>query len=584
MIRSVSFEGNATLSGSDLKDQMIQKGRGWFAEKILRREAFYYSSVLMDKDIEALTRFYQGEGFLGARVAAPILEKDDDHQAVKLRISIDEGKAVFIRRIAQDLAGDSVLAGIIETFRVKHARDARIRSGNRFRDEDFLLERRRILDYLGESGYPHATVENRLSVTSPPDSVDVTWRIAGGPSCVFGPAMIIGNERISRDLIAGSLRFKAGDPFKASQISDSQRRIYSLGQFSVVSFKPMLSEDRSAIVPVNVLIREAPATKVKVGGGYGKEDGIRGFLELERLSFLGGARRLALDAKHSSLEPINVTLTFTQPEAPLRNSDFVLRNYFVRQDEPGYSIDRIGASPTIEWNLRDDLYGSFAYTLENANLKSSASSDTTDSSQAVQDSLYDKSSLSFALTRTTGKPQFDPIRGSFNAIRLMYSGLPPSRYKFVKAIWDTRRYDELREGLVMASRVKVGYLQSFDADGFVPVEERFTSGGSNSVRGWKRSELGPLDEAGNPLGGKSLLEGSFEFRWGGLGNLTPVAMLDFGNVWEQTGFYPVNELRYSAGAGLRFRTPIGPIRLDVAKPVSRESLPTQWNFSIGQAF
>jgi outer membrane protein assembly complex protein YaeT len=583
-IRSVSFEGNAALSADNLKDQMSQKGKSWFAEKIRRQEVFFYSGSLMDKDVEALKGFYQREGFLDARVEAPRIEQNDANQTLKLRFVVDEGNAVFIRSIKEDVVGDSAVARLIATFRIEHARDAFIRTGARFRDEDVLKERRRILDHLSESGYPYAAVEHRPSVTASRDSVDMTWRIAGGPLCVFGPPKITGNQRISNKLIAGKITFSAGDRFKGSKLSDSQRQIYSLGQFSVVSFKPALSEDHPAIVPVDVVIREAPRTKAKIGAGYGKEDGFRGFLEFERLGFLGGARKLTLYTKHSSLEPININLTFTQPDIPLKSLVLVLRPYYLRQDEPGYSLDRFGSNATIERGLSADLYGAVTYTLEKVDLQSSAGTDTVIQGEAGQDSLYDKSSVSFAITRTTGKPAYDPIRGTFNAIRLMYSGLPPSRYEFVKVIWDTRRYDELREGLVMASRAKMGYLRSFDADEVVPVEERFNSGGSNSVRGWERSTLGPLDEEGRPLGGKSLLEGSIELRWGGTGKLTPVAMFDLGNVWEQTGHYPLDELQYSAGVGVRYPTPIGPLRLDVAKPVFRAPLPTQWHFSIGQAF
>ena len=583
-IRSVSFEANTAISTSDLMGQMSQKGRSWFSEKVRRRQVSFYSSDLLEKDMEAIRRLYQKEGFLDVRVAPPRFEQDDAGQTVKIRIAIQEGKAVHIRSIKQVASGDSVVAGLVAAFQMEQATDARIRAGARFRDEDLLLERRRILDHLLESGYAYAAVDHELSVAASRDSVDVTWTIAGGPRCTFGAPRISGNQRVPTRLIAERIQFGAGDRFKGSKLPDSQRKVYSLGQFSVVSLKPALSEERSGIVPVDVMVREAPRTKTEVGAAYGKEEDFQGFLEIERLGFIGGARSLVFYAKHSTLEPINIALTFTQPVAPLGDLELLLHPYYIRQDEPGYTLDRLGMGSTVGWGLSADLYGEMTYTFEQVDLQSSADAEAAGDGGEEPDSLYDKSGVSFALTRSTGKPTFDPRRGSFNAIRLTYSGFPPSTYEFVKVIWDARRYDELIGGLVMASRIKAGYLQSFDADEFVPVEERFYSGGSNSVRGWERSTLGPLDETGDPLGGKSLLEGSIEFRRRGEGKLTPVVMFDFGNVWERTGRYPLNELQYSAGVGLRYSTPIGPVRVDVAKPVFGDPLPTQWIFSIGQAF
>ena len=582
-IRSIAFQGNATFSSDDLAEKMTQKGRGWFAEHIQRQEVYDYDEELLRKDLEALVRFYQAEGFLNVRIEPPRLERDDADRTVGLRIVIDEGRAVFVRRLEQVVEADSTVAPLLRKFAIEQGSEAPLEVGARFRDEAARQQRRALLDHLSESGYPYATVEHRLQVTAPRDSVDVTWRIAAGPRCEFGPATIRGNERIASHVIARRIAFEAGERYDGSKLADSQRYVYSLGQFSVVSFKPVLSEDRAAVVPIDVKIQEAPRTKATFGAGYGMEDKFRGVVEVERLGFLNGARRASLYAKHSSLEPINLSLSLVQSDFPLTKFDFVLRPYYLRQDEPGYSVDRNGANVSLERNLSTLLYGSLTYTLENVEL-TSAADDPTETTAAEEDSLYDKSSLSFAITRQTGQPIFDPLRGSFHALRATYSGLPPSRYEYIKLIWDSRRYDAIRRDLVLASRFKVGYIESFDDDAFVPVEERFTSGGSNSVRGWERSTLGPLDPAGKPLGGNSLLEGSFELRWQEFWNASPVVLFDLGNVWEPTGTYKLDELEYSAGFGLRYPTVIGPVRLDVAKPVFGEDLPTQWHFSIGQAF
>ena len=138
--------------------------------------------------------------------------------------------------------------------------------------------------------------------------------------------------------------------------------------------------------------------------------------------------------------------------------------------------------------------------------------------------------------------------------------------------------------MVAGLRFTVGYMKSFNSPGFIPVDERFFLGGSYSVRGWKRFELGPADINGKPKGGNSFIEGSFEMRYPSMQKIYGVIFLDYGNVWEPTLTYKINELKYAAGIGLRYSTPIGPLRLDFARPIFNSRKKIQIWFSIGHTF
>jgi outer membrane protein insertion porin family len=129
-----------------------------------------------------------------------------------------------------------------------------------------------------------------------------------------------------------------------------------------------------------------------------------------------------------------------------------------------------------------------------------------------------------------------------------------------------------------------GGIHSGDSTGFIPVEDRFYSGGSNSVRGWNRSELGPKRESSTPLGGKSIIEANLELRQHLFWRLSGVAFIDAGNVQRNSFEYKLNELAYAVGGGLRVETPIGPIRFDVGFPVWNEKRSPQFFISVGQAF
>jgi outer membrane protein insertion porin family len=138
--------------------------------------------------------------------------------------------------------------------------------------------------------------------------------------------------------------------------------------------------------------------------------------------------------------------------------------------------------------------------------------------------------------------------------------------------------------VVLALKAKLGGIKRTDNESFIPVEERFYAGGSNSVRGWSRSDLGPKDENGIPIGGNSLLEGSAEFRIDIGRKFKLATFVDAGNVWQSSFSYNLNDLHYAGGAGIRYKTAIGPVGIDFARPIFDAETAWQIHFNIGHTF
>jgi len=199
--------------------------------------------------------------------------------------------------------------------------------------------------------------------------------------------------------------------------------------------------------------------------------------------------------------------------------------------------------------------------------------------------LYNKSSVTFGLVDDRSIPMFQPQRGWYNAATLTLTGVGlQSDFHFLRWILESRKYSKLLEGYIFATRVKMGSMKPLYQDKVTPIEERFYSGGSNSVRGWGRSRLGPISSANAPMGGNSMAEVSLEMRYPLYKMLSGVVFTDMGNVWSGYLTFPLSEWHHAAGAGLRFQTPIGPLRLDLAWPVGEGRNPMQVHVSIGQAF
>lgn len=159
---------------------------------------------------------------------------------------------------------------------------------------------------------------------------------------------------------------------------------------------------------------------------------------------------------------------------------------------------------------------------------------------------------------------------------------------------DLRAYRPIGNRLVVAGRAHVSAIDPVGGAGNVPFYKRYFLGGSSSLRGWGRFEVAPLSAAGLPLGGFSLLEASLELRGRVWNSLGLVVFGDAGNVWRGTWEYRLSDLRYDVGPGLRYLTPVGPLRADLAYQlnpipgllVDGEPQDRRWrvHFSIGQSF
>ena len=191
------------------------------------------------------------------------------------------------------------------------------------------------------------------------------------------------------------------------------------------------------------------------------------------------------------------------------------------------------------------------------------------------------------LQRTTSDSVLNPTRGLVLRGRVEHSTTALiSDFSFVKLLLEARHYLPLSQRVLFATRLKLGGIDPYGESTDVPFNVRFFAGGPGSVRGFALNRLGPLNQDGDPIGGMSLIEGSFELRFPLFGEFGAVLFVDFGNVFRSPFTYRLGDLRYAVGPGLRYNTPVGPVRLDVGIIVDRRADEDfgRIEFSIGQAF
>ncbi|MBN1755082.1 outer membrane protein assembly factor BamA [bacterium] len=583
-LRKLKFTGNESFSSGTLLDQVSLYGTSKFSKLILRRKPFLYSRDILESDLKNLKRFYQREGFLNAKVTIGAVEVNDEKEMVSLIIDISEGKPILVSAVDYSLSmfSESVydeLAAFIDRV----LESLNLERGVRFSDKAVSLDQEILTDLLMNSGYPYARVNPLLEVDTIANQVSLNWSIESGPRCIFGGATITGSGYVSSSLVSRQLAFREGEVYDQRLLNKSQEQVYGLGVFQIVTVKSQLSKDEEESVPVIIQLKEAPRFGTRFGIGYGREDKFRVFSEFRYFDFLGGARRLNLFLKHSGLEPYNIDLKLTQPALITPRTTLVANPYILRQEEPGYTVNRVGGSSTIMHQIIRNLSVSATYSFEQTRLDTNSIA-TDEGFGILIPEVYKKSSIILGSSWDNSNPMFSPTKGMFSTLVFKLSGLGfSSDYHYSKLLFEGRKYLSLWR-TVLALKGKVGGIGSRDEHGIIPVEDRLYSGGSNSVRGWLRSMLGPLDEDNVPRGGNSLFEGSLELRYPIIGLLSGVAFMDFGNVWLDSYTYKIEDLHYSAGLGLRFNTPIGPIRFDTASPVWDKEKRVQFHISVGQAF
>jgi outer membrane protein insertion porin family len=577
-IQKIYFEGNKSLSESILKKQLNLELHSFPKRLLFWKEPERYTDEHLYQEADRLERFYQTEGFLKAQVRfeKKILKKTKDIDVV---FYIKENEPVVvqdIRYILMTETRDDKKA--IDSLLQHQIHELPLRTGARFRDQEILEQRREIIRLLMNDGYPSPEVQYRITLNH--HQADVEYIVYSGPKGVFHDIQILGNQYISPEIIKKQLSIDMGDTFREEALEKNQKRVQQLGVFEYVSIRQRPDPNAGKLI-LDIQVRELPRWSVKTGIGYGLDERFRLSATLRRQPFFGHARYATLYLKYSRLEPYHVDLNITQPALFTPNSTLFLNPFARKEIEKAYELQRWGTGMTFQQGLSPESRIFVNYTFERNQLK--LDEDVTES--FIPDySYYNKSKISLGFSTDYASPLFFPDQGWHVSCITTFSGLPGSRYHYLSGLSEFRKYQRFTDRLVLAGKIKAGIMKDIMNDKTTPIEERFYAGGSNSVRGFLRNELGPENEKGIPIGGNSYLEASLELRHRIIYDFYGTLFMDTGNVWSSYHGMNVYTLAWSPGMGIRYNTPIGPVRFDIAYPLHEPDGQLRFHLSFGQAF
>ncbi len=609
-VNRIKFNGNVHFSAKTLKQKMYTKESSFFAIFTKPRLKHNY----LRRDIAFLEAFYHSQGYFEAKVELERLSYSKKERFVDIIIDIHEGEATVIEQILFPQSS------IINTSKLR--KKLMLREKKLFNPSLLETDTYTIKNEFSKHGYPAASVSDSLEYSG--HSVVINYLMNSGPKINVKNVNIKGNKLTNISIIKKEITLKEGEVFNLDKLRESQRNLFDTGLFTEVELKPENIDLAGKKIDITARVRERKSTYLEIGFGVGNVLGSRVLGEWGDRNLFGTGRKLRLKAQYS----FNI---FKEDEVDINK--LKLRTKFIRYDGEFNQRHLLGSKVLTGINAffeKDATVEPIKITTVGlsmiANRRLSRFTDllTSLSHERIKrespDFATDKStSRIFSVSISRDKRDFilNPSRGSYRSLRTQIAGgLLGGDNDFYTLTMSLQKYISLGRRTIFAVRLRTGYADAFgaSAEEGVPIENRFFTGGGNSVRGYKENSLGPKGIAQNfftpqsvsgVVGGRALLLTNAEIRYPlpylSRINFSGAVFLDGGNVWgslkalkikdfrpyASNGDVADEDYRYSAGLGIRYNTPVGPIRLDYGVPIKREtgmSKNGRFHISLGQIF
>jgi translocation and assembly module TamA len=496
-------------------------------------------------------------------------------QAITVRFRVESGPLYRFGERHIELTGDS---GGLDAPPPNHLG---LREGDPAKAQAVLDAEQALLKQARQEGHALAALGQRATVIdSDKRTMDVTLRLEPGPVARFGEVTFEGVPGIDQGFLQRRLPFKPGEVYDPEKLAKAQTKLFETQLFST-----LVTEQAKQLTPdgrLPITVRATPRATRSVGAtiGYQTDTGPSGSLFWEDRSLLGGGERFRVEGTLNLLLQ-DLHATYRKPDFLATDQSQIDDAELKREDTPAYQSLSASASAGVEHLFTEKLVGRLSLAYRYVDLKPHSSSEP--------EQLFGLVSLPGTLDWDFSDDLLNPTRGGrldlFAAPYL--DTLGPSR-EFLKLRATTTRYVRLftKPDLVLALRGSAGSILGVSRDD-IPADERFYAGGGGSVRGIPYQLAGPLDRKDEPRGGRSVLEASAELRYRITESLGAVLFLDAGSAFDSLYPDPSEGLRLGAGPGLRYYTPIGPLRLDIGVPLNPRPHVDDWfqlYLSIGQAF
>jgi outer membrane protein insertion porin family len=618
-VASVRIVGNRHLSQKDLSDQITVK-KGHFYSR------GSFSQQLLDGSVDNLTGYYKDHGFLDVKVTPKAVDHDPE---VDVTFQIDEGPQTLVESVKVQGNKTQPVSRLAPGGLV-------VRPGGAFSQSGIRRDRNRIVATYLDLGYPNVAFK-ATAAPAPGNAhrMDLTYEIEEGGRVNISSVEYVGNRQTRRDLIERSAAIKPGAPLSEGKLLAGESNLYNLGIFDWADVSPRRPPTDESSEDVLVRVHEAKRNAVSYGVGFEStprtgsiSSGVlvlpglpaiglpssykvlektiispQGSIEYSRLNVLGRAETFSVSALASTLDQ-KLAISYSDPHFAGTNWKSLLSVSGERTTQNPLFTARLGQASfqlARALNATGNKRLQFQYDFQRTSLTNLLILNFI----PAQDQAIHLSTFSASFVNDTRDKPLDAHRGVFQTVNLSFSPtFFGSSDNIARFFGQSSFYKELKPWMVWANNFRLGLVSSF-GDSHVPFSERFFSGGADSLRGFPLNGAGPqatallctmqndpascTTQVAVPTGGHQLFifntEGRFPIPvYPGVGG---VIFYDGGNVYEGINIsHFLSGYSNSVGFGLRYQTPVGPIRIDIGRNLNpvRGQNATQVFVTLGQQF
>ncbi len=589
----IEMQGNRYFTTDALRERMFM------TPKSFQFRRGRYSDALRRTDEESIMNLYRENGFRDVKVNTKVV---DDYNGkagdIAVFVMIDEGPQWFVFKLKVTGIQQLDATGILPTLSSSE--------GQPFSEFNVASDRDAILAYYYTNGFPNVSFEWSSKPGPKPNQVDLQFTITESRRQFVRDVLVEGLQTTRPAVVARNLLLAAGDPLSPIRMADTQRRLYELGIFAEVDMA--IQNPDGATQRKYVVYDMEEAKKYSFDAGVGAEfariggcqtcldvpGGAAGFsprvsFDVTRLNFLGLGHTISLRTRASTLERRGI-LTYLAPR--FRNLDKLDLSFSALYDDMRdvntFSSKREEGSVQLSQKLSkpSTLLYRFSYRrVSTFDLKIDPNLVPL-LSQPVRVGI-----LSSNYIQDRRDDPIDPRKGIYNTVDVgLASSAFGSQVSFGRGLARNATYHKIGKKLLLARQTTFGDIIPFnyqsrttDPLAAIPFPERFFSGGGSSHRGFPENQAGPRDlTTGFPIGGRALLFNSTELRMPLLGdNIGGVLFHDAGNIYtsldkisfrvHQRNLQDFDYMVHAVGFGIRYRTPIGPVRVDLAYSINPPS-------------
>ncbi len=574
---SVSFKGFKAVTPDQARSVLEYKAP---AGKLLPRP-LPYDPLKVQRDLRRVALLFKEQGYFQAKVSVELKRHPAD-KTMRMTIVAQQGpptKVAEIKLLWPDEEIRQLWQPLVEKL-------LHVKVGRRFVLSDYELSKQEIVKFFSNQSHPTTKVLGQVQVVPQEQKAVVVLKITPGPRLLFGPVEVKGNRRIGQKFIKDEKSFSKGQPFSLDAMEQTQQALLDSGFFAVVTLHPLYGRIEGNMVPILIEVRERPPHSIQLRVGWGNEDRLRLGVQQVNRNVLGINDTFTIEGKVSAIY-LGMVGALKVPYIFNRHSTSVTRGGIEQADTEAYINNRLFINPAVEYRLDKDWSWFLGYNAEVDRIR--------ELKTQVSDPEYEKqaffiSSFPMGVVYDSRNSVLDATKGSYFRLEVeaAFKALG-SEIEFIRPVADWRHVRPLPwKRCYLAFRATAGIAYALPGTRKIPLIRRFYPGGADSVRGYPWQKLGPLDSSGKPFGGESMATGSVELRFPIYKELGGVVFVDAGNAWDDVLSQDLGVIRFTSGVGLRYNTPVGPIRLDFGYQINPPDNALEDRYevylSVGQAF